>query len=582
MNAVAAVRPPARARRVPRAAEGAAPAVHVPKGVRLVALLLWLVATALAWRFDWLRAYGDALSHEVIARRVFDSLNPGLAQLGTVWLPLPPLLLAPLSALDPIWRAGLAGALAGLVYLQLTVGALYRLGWFAGGPAGGLLAAGLFVANPNTLAFFVTPLTEAPALAFTSLAGAGVAEALDGFGHRQVRPAAIIRASVGAAGALLSRYDGWMLAGLAGLVLLAASYAWLRDRRLTEGISITYAVAPANAVALWLLYNLLVFGDALEFFRGTYASATIVADLAARGVIPTVDGRPPEVDNLGQTVLTYGQAVVENLGALPSLLAVAGLLAALLRARREPALLAPLVLTAPFLFYLLALPLGQSVIVTRAANPEGLFNVRYGAMVAPLVAVSVAALAPLVARAAGLGATLSASVRRRAGPARPTGPAPSRVSLTGAAAVWLVALASGASLLLAPGGPVVVAEGALQRRGASASFQAAAWLRDQPRDGLVLVDDALQPEAQIFFTEAGRPLRDYVGTSVPALWETALVQPRPPIAWIVVLGPASRDRPNDRVGGALLVGDRIQGYEVAFDNGELVIYRWAGGSASDT
>ena len=39
--------------------------------------------------------YGDAVAHLNIARRVFDSKTPGLLQLGTVWLPLPHLLMIP-------------------------------------------------------------------------------------------------------------------------------------------------------------------------------------------------------------------------------------------------------------------------------------------------------------------------------------------------------------------------------------------------------------------------------------------------------------------------------------------------------
>lgn len=39
--------------------------------------------------------YSDAQSHLTIARRVFDSKAPGFEQLGTVWLPMPHLLLVP-------------------------------------------------------------------------------------------------------------------------------------------------------------------------------------------------------------------------------------------------------------------------------------------------------------------------------------------------------------------------------------------------------------------------------------------------------------------------------------------------------
>lgn len=54
--------------------------------------------------------YGDATAHLAIARRMVDSATPGLAQWGTVWLPLPHLLMAPLVWFLPLWRNGLAGA----------------------------------------------------------------------------------------------------------------------------------------------------------------------------------------------------------------------------------------------------------------------------------------------------------------------------------------------------------------------------------------------------------------------------------------------------------------------------------------
>src|SRR5262249_33708075 len=68
---------------------------------------LWLVATivtacitsiAACWYYfqqDEILLYADAHSHMRLARTVFDSLTPGLAQLGGVWLPLPHILMWP-------------------------------------------------------------------------------------------------------------------------------------------------------------------------------------------------------------------------------------------------------------------------------------------------------------------------------------------------------------------------------------------------------------------------------------------------------------------------------------------------------
>ena len=53
----------------------------------------------------------DAIAHVNKARGLFDNIEPGLRQLGTVWLPLPHILAAPLAAIDPLWRSGAAGSL---------------------------------------------------------------------------------------------------------------------------------------------------------------------------------------------------------------------------------------------------------------------------------------------------------------------------------------------------------------------------------------------------------------------------------------------------------------------------------------
>ena len=118
---------------------------QVPRTLRLLTLAAWIVAVAWSTHAHLLRAYGDALSHELIARRVLDSLNPGVGQLGTVWLPLPSLLLTPLVWIDPLWRSGLAGAILGGLFLQLSVGALYRTGYLLGGATMGWVAGIVFL-----------------------------------------------------------------------------------------------------------------------------------------------------------------------------------------------------------------------------------------------------------------------------------------------------------------------------------------------------------------------------------------------------------------------------------------------------
>src|SRR2546422_9033150 len=61
----------------------------------------------LLWR-DQTFVLIDAIAHVNKARGLFDNFAPGLRALGTVWLPLQHILVAPLAAVDVLWRSGAA------------------------------------------------------------------------------------------------------------------------------------------------------------------------------------------------------------------------------------------------------------------------------------------------------------------------------------------------------------------------------------------------------------------------------------------------------------------------------------------
>src|ERR1700680_2428094 len=105
-----------------------------------------------------LMLYGDAVAHLNIARRVFDSRTPGLLQLGTVWLPLPHLLMVPFLWSDWMWQTGIGASIPSMIaYVLGTVGIfrLVRVGLSFYSEAGGAsrvaawFAAGIYAANPN-------------------------------------------------------------------------------------------------------------------------------------------------------------------------------------------------------------------------------------------------------------------------------------------------------------------------------------------------------------------------------------------------------------------------------------------------
>src|SRR6266702_3224052 len=119
--------------------------------------------------------YGDAVAHINIARRVFDSRTPGLLQLGTVWLPLPHLLMMPFLVSKWAWRTGLGGSVPSMAAYVIGTAGISRLARgalaFPSEPdvaarLAGWFAALIYAANPNLIYLQTTAMTEPLYLAF--------------------------------------------------------------------------------------------------------------------------------------------------------------------------------------------------------------------------------------------------------------------------------------------------------------------------------------------------------------------------------------------------------------------------------
>jgi hypothetical protein len=71
--------------------------------------------------------YSDSISHLVRAREILDSSSPGFQQIGTVWLPLPHLILMPISLVDLLFKSGFAGLASSLPSVAITSVILYGI-----------------------------------------------------------------------------------------------------------------------------------------------------------------------------------------------------------------------------------------------------------------------------------------------------------------------------------------------------------------------------------------------------------------------------------------------------------------------
>jgi hypothetical protein len=244
-----------------------------------------LVAFLFYFRRGDLLLYGDAVAHINIARRVIDSSTPGLLQLGTVWLPLPHLLMIPFLLSDAAWETGIAGAIPSMVaYVLGTVG-IFRLVLgalshdaqpSAMARVSAWLAALIYASNPNLLYLQTTAMTEPLYLALFVWALVHFGEFSRSIVETKARPpfSSLTKCGLCLAAACLTRYDGWLLAVVmclgAGLLVIRSG----KGRSLTPAF-VRFVLLAAAAPILWLGYNAMVYRNPLEFANGPYSARAI-------------------------------------------------------------------------------------------------------------------------------------------------------------------------------------------------------------------------------------------------------------------------------------------------------------------
>src|SRR5580692_1281688 len=238
--------------------------------------------------------YGDAVAHINIARRVFDSRTPGLLQLGTVWLPLPHLLMIPFLLSDTAWQSGIGGSVPSMVAYALGSAGIFRLVRSAlsvdsrPDPTARIaawLSAIFFAANPNLIYLQTTAMTESLYLALFIWAvvyfSDFVQQASRKNGPPAVASASLFKCGLCLAAACLTRYDGWFLAA----AICVASFAMILRRNdpvLRGGVAKFILLAAAPPI-LWLAYNAIIYRNPLEFANGPYSARAIEQKNATPG-----------------------------------------------------------------------------------------------------------------------------------------------------------------------------------------------------------------------------------------------------------------------------------------------------------
>ena len=248
--------------------------------VALLSGLLTIVALFFCTQHQLLLLYGDAVAHLHIARRLVDSRTPGFRQLGSVWLPLPHLLLVPFVQKMSWWQSGVAGALPSMAcYVAACVG-MYRLARCFLRQSVAWLAVGFFALNPGLLYFSTTAMTEPLFLAemiwaalllalFAKASAKSLAEDTTGKLNRLLLGASLVLVC-----AVFTRYDGWIYAAAAWCI--ASCNRSGKRRNLRERLTGVWLAGNRagrhRAALLWMAYNAKQFHDPLDFLRGPYSA----------------------------------------------------------------------------------------------------------------------------------------------------------------------------------------------------------------------------------------------------------------------------------------------------------------------
>jgi hypothetical protein len=450
--------------------------------------------------------YGDAVAHLHIARRVFDAQQPRLTELGSVWLPLPHLLLLPFVQIYSWWANGLAGVIpSALAYLAACAG-IYRLArcWLRRTPSA--LALTFFALNPNLLYLQTTAMTEPLFICEMVWIAVWLVEwrvSLDSDPGKLGRMQWLIAMALVAA--IFTRYDGWVLALLVwtcmGLMLAR------RGRLRSPGFWIASAMVLAAPLA-WFVYNAVGFGDWLYFARGPYSAKAIEIRTATPGYPPHPGWHNPWVGLIFFVKCAELDAVAAAWGKTLLVLSLAGTAWGWLAARRR-AFTWVLLLWFPVAFYAYSVSYNSVPIFIPVWWPHSWYNTRYGMEMLPAFALGL-----------GFAAQFALAVVNEFKPRRVN------ARWVGYAAGVLFAVLALNAIQMVRERPLVYVEGTkniASRKAYEIEIPPAlrALLVERPQ-GVVLMDTSVFPELVAL---TGIPFRETINESDLEIYRAALAAP---------------------------------------------------------
>jgi len=366
---------------------------NLEKIIFIIAIFLSIGSFIYYYNSGLITAYGDASSHLNIARRVFDNVNPGLAQLGGYWLPLLHILMIPFVKIDYLWRTGIAGSIVNIPIYILSVLFMYRM---------------VYEITLNKIQAFISSLIIALNLNFLYLQTTAMTEPLF-IGTLIISSYCLVKwiktnniINLILAGCLLflaslNRYESW------SSILVSVGIVWLatiikyginnKSLKKAEGALFLFGTIALLGIFLWLVWQQVIFGNFLFFINSEFSSN-------AQTGLGIVKGSNPNYHNLTNSILAYTYGVKHISGVIVFGIFLLSIVKFILFNKKnifKKENLVLLVLLAPYIFEIYAFYKGHAPFnIPEVPEPVGFdppfFNVRLAIDVLPAVAVFIGLL----------------------------------------------------------------------------------------------------------------------------------------------------------------------------------------------
>lgn len=498
--------------------------------IALFTTLVSILCIEYAYLHNLILAYGDSESHINIAKRVVSGLTPGFGQLGGAWLPLPHLMMVPFVWNDTMWNTGLAGSIIGGISYVISAIYIYKLiRLLIPSIAISILGTFIFALNPNILYLQTTPLGELPLVCSLILS----VYYFMLWTKKGTIGVLALSAAFAFAGSLM-RYDAWFLVVSEMAFIVLIGILKKQGYKKTEGSLVIFSTLAVSGILFWLIWNTLIFKDALYFLNSPYSAKSQQLAWLARGELPAYH-------NIFNSFIFYCVTAAKNTGVALGVASLAGFIMVMMRNTitkgRRDVFVASTLLLSPFIFYVVTLYMGISIVLVPELVPKtfqwNLFNIRYGIVMVPAVAVFFAFLFY-------------------------------KFNVVGRFLLMLV-IALQIFLFVKEGTPVTLQDG-LTGLSARRPSEATKFVRDNYDYGYVMFDDFARSADPI---DLHIPFSQIIYVGNHPYWDNALKNPEKQIRWFIIRkteGDAIWNNVNKTASFA-------KNYEQVYRNGEIYVYR---------